>query len=350
MKIGLIGNLGHSMNETCDEIHMRNILRNFGHEVFDYNNYDREMFLQQKSFTNDYGRTFTVIPNDLDLVVLFKNGLSTQEEVVKLREVTNVKKIIYWCPDLMENCSNDLPRDPTSTQNSHSIIAPLCDYYFSKELGWRKEYEKLGCNFIYFPTNLAPSYIYNNNYERISDDHFLSLCGLNEPTYPVVFTGTFTDIGENRPVFLKELDERIDDLHIFSYNSNCWQERNFKHVHGGLWDDNYKYIIAKSKINIALDWRTDIEGYWSDRINQIQMCGGFVLAKYVNGMEREFGADVVNLVYWNTLDELVEKIEYYLSSNYGERDAIMERGCKNAQVNHSAEQRIREMLTIVKYQ
>ena len=349
MKIAVIGNLGRSMNETCDEVHTVNILRSLGHEVFDYNSYDREIFLQQKPFTNDYGREFPVIPDDLDLVVLFKNGLCAKEEVEKLREITNVKNIIYWCPDLMENCSNDIPRDPTATQNTHTIVAPLCDYYFSKELGWQREYERLGCNFIYFPTNLAPSYIYNNQLPRIGDQYFLELCGLKDKEYPVVFTGTFTDIGENRPIFLKELDNYLDNFHIFSYNTDCWIERGFKHPHGGVWDDNYKYLINLSKINIALDWRTDIEGYWSDRINQIQMCGGFVLAKYVKGMEREFGSDGDGLVYWHDLEDLIEKIKKYLYLD-DERKVIAKRGFIRAQNNHLAELRIQEMLTIVKYQ
>ncbi len=347
MNIILIGNLGHSFNEVSDEIHMKNILLAKGHNVYAYNSYDIDLLIKKEEWTNEYGTTFKMPTEDIDLFISFKGGIRTLEHWVKLNQVFNIDKFLYWCPDLMENCGN-LPRNPVEFESIHLDLAQHADYYFSKELGWKIEYQKAGVNFVYFPTNLAPSNIYNKNLTRKNDEYFYHLNGLDEKVYPVVFTGTFTDIGENRPIFLKKLDEKFDDFHIFSYNPDCFKERGFKNTHGGIWDDNYKYLIDRGLIHLALDWRTDVEGYWSDRIDQIQMCGGFVLSKYTKGMEREFGADKDGIVYWSNLDDLMGKISYYLT-NPIERINIADRGYERAVKYHSAETRIDEMLTIVKY-
>lgn len=345
MRFVIIGNHGKSMNETSDEVHLTNILRQFGHEVFDYNAYDLELLLSGNGWTNAYGRKFQPCPNNVDSLILFKSFADAYNLLDPLKKLTEAKKVVYWNPDLMENCGNE-PRNPTNPAGTHAELAKRVDIYLSKELGWKRQYEDFGANFVYFPTNLAPSYIYNRNWLRNDDKHFLYLSGITEDTYPVVFTGTFTDIGENRPVFLKQLDDKIDNLHIFSYNSDCWQERGFKNVHGGIWDDSYKYLICRSKLNIALDWRTDVEGYWSDRINQIQACGGVVLAKYVKGMEREFGPDGEAIIYWSKLSDLLEKIEYWLEHEEY-RAQVGQKAFELSQGYHVAERRVMELLTIL---
>src|SRR3990167_3376274 len=281
----LIGNMWKSGSETSDECNIRDSLKDYGYGVTDYNKFDIEKVFEDKP--------------KVDVTLIWKGGEFTSDMIARLRELNPGKPIYYIQHDLMEaNIHTDATmeqRNPTSLPTQHFQQARNCDAYFSKELGWRKQYEDAGVNFIYWPEDACPNFydepVKDENYERRCE-----ILGLTRDC-DVILTATWRDMGIDRAKYLEPLRDSGLDFTVFSLNPDAWQDRGYK-AQSGAWDENNCLIISKAKINIALDWRHDVEGYWSDRIFQIMGAGGFVLAKYTLGMERAFGGDEENLVYW----------------------------------------------------
>lgn len=337
----MIGNFGHCCNEITDERNIRDALTRLGHTVVggkttettlgDYNWYDYEKVLEDKP--------------EVDFSILFKGA--TPDQVKEIRELTG-SPVFYWCFDLMEDTRQEV-RDPMAFDSNHALSAIEADAYFGKSSGWEHRYRDRGVNYFFLPEDCAPEThdLLKETEEKIA--HEANIIGLKD-SYDVVFTGTYYEFGENRPATLKEIQEKIAPipLDIFSYNFDAWEDHGFPNAHGGVWDENYRRLIDRAKISLSIDWRTDIKGFWSDRISQIQADGGFVLAKFVTGMERAFGPDKETCVYWDSVDDCIDKIHYYLEHE-DERKEIAERGYKWAKKYMSFDFRVRQFLTILEY-
>jgi len=339
MKILMVGNMWLCSNEVTDERNIRSAFIRLGHEVVDgkttettlgdYNWFDYDKILEDKP--------------EVDFTLVAKG--CTPQQIKELREVTG-KPVFYWCFDLMEDTRSEV-RDPAAFDSDHALAAIEADGYFGKSSGWAHSYEARGAKYFFLPEDCCPPTHDKLDEPQEKIDHEAKILEL-EDEYLVVFTGTYYDFGEHRPDTLREIQEKIKPipLHIFGINFDAWQDHGFPNAHGGVWDENYRRLISRTKINLSIDWRTDITGFWSDRISQIQGDGGFVLARYVVGMERAFGPDKETCVYWNTVDDCVEKIKYYLKHKE-ERDEIAERGYEWAKRYMTFDYRVRQFLTIL---
>jgi len=357
MKFLCLGNFWKCGSEQADEINICDVLEREGHTTIRYNRFEIPKIFGEEA-KSPTGHTLTPeeeeakrkSASEADVILTWKGGEFTPEVIKRLRELCPDKPIYFIQHDLMEaNISSTATmeqRSPASLPTQHIQQARDCDAYFSKEIGWRKDYEKEGVNFIYWPEDACPDF-----YEKVdtTTEDYQHKCQILELTreYPVVFTGTWSDMGINRAEYLKPIRDALD-LTIFSLNPDAWQERGYK-AQSGMWDDNYAYLVSKAKINLALDWRHDIEGYWSDRIAQILGAGGFVLAKYTLGMERAFGPDKENLVYWTDQLDFIEKAKYYLEHE-DERLRIAKRGHEYCEKYLKFDYRVRQFLTILRYQ
>lgn len=87
------------------------------------------------------------------------------------------------------------------------------------------------------------------------------------------------------------------------------------------------------------------ELYTSDRLWRIMASGVMCLTSYFKGLETLFtrGKDID---WWETLDELEEKIDYYFS-NPDEAANIAFNGCWNVRANHKWENRIMQMRAFI---
>lgn len=343
-------------SERADELNICDVLEREGHETVRYNKFELPKILGEPCDKHPTGQELTPKQEQekremalgADVVLTWKGGEFDSEAIGKLRELLPDKPIYFIQHDLMENAgAKDWEdRDPTKLPTQHIQQARDCDAYFSKEIGWKRQYEDAGVTFIYWPEDACPDF-----YERPdkNDPNYAIRCqilGLNREVYPVIFTGTWMDIGIDRPEYLKPIRDAVD-LTIFSQNHDAWVERGYQ-AQAGAWDDNNCIIVSKAKINLGLDWRQDIEGYWSDRVAQILGSGGFALVKYTLGMERAFGPDRENLVYWDTQQDCIAKIKYYLEHEE-ERNEIAESGYQWAKRYMTFDFRVRQFLTILEY-
>ena len=91
-------------------------------------------------------------------------------------------------------------------------------------------------------------------------------------------------------------------------------------------------IYRSSKMAISLS-HYDLQRYFSDRMFRLMGCGTLCLVKSYPGLEIDF-TDGENVVVWKTLDELCEKIRYYLDHPQ-ERLRIARKGAELVESRHT---------------
>lgn len=102
-------------------------------------------------------------------------------------------------------------------------------------------------------------------------------------------------------------------------------------------------VFRHSKINLNITLRSIKNGI-PLRAMDIMGAGGFLLTNYQNDFSRHF-EDKTDYVSYNSPEDMLDKIEYYLSHEK-ERKQISENGWRKVCKEHTYEQRILKMLTI----
>ena len=131
------------------------------------------------------------------------------------------------------------------------------------------------------------------------------------------------------------------DLHVFGNDENGWRNQGIKNVHPAMFDKNLSDLYGQSKIVIAIS-NAQIEGYWSIRSTQALMCGAFCLVRFTPQMEKEIKD---NVVYFQTISDCLEKIDYYLK-NEEPREKIAQQGYEFAKRNLTISQRVKELIIL----
>lgn len=103
-------------------------------------------------------------------------------------------------------------------------------------------------------------------------------------------------------------------------------------------------VFKQSKINLNMTLRSIVSGI-PLRAMDIMGCGGFLLTNYQRDFEDLFEADV-DYVYYTDNEDLLYKIDYYLSHTE-EREAIARNGYQKVKENHTYEHRIKEILSLI---
>ena len=117
--------------------------------------------------------------------------------------------------------------------------------------------------------------------------------------------------------------------------------KRFLHV-GGDGDtgtvrgDSLNRIYAKSKIAIgdSLNINFNYPYYTSDRLFESTGRGGFTIYPRIKGLENYFNDDEIAWYEHGNLDDLKQKIDYYLENN-DEREAIRKRGHERTKNEHT---------------
>jgi spore maturation protein CgeB len=282
---------GMNEGQIRDEFHIKDALRELGHETF----------------TNDESKL-----SEVDLVLAFNGNQVSPERIRKFKTLTKAP-IWFWTFD---NCD----RRPAI----YEIIKEV-DLWLGEELGRSERFKQEKLPFYYFPNHAVNEKIFRPfDLPKI---------------YDVSFSGT--PYFQERTDMLKAIEDAGIDLHIFGNISWEWKNKGFKNVHGSAFDEELAKVVSQSKIVVGIS-NTMCYGYYSIRPSQVMLCGGFMIDKYVLGMERELrdGCE-----YWNTYEELVEKIKYYLEHE-DERNAIAKRGYEIALTTLTNKSRCAELIKL----
>lgn len=300
MKILIIGNFNNPSwdGSIPDEKHIAVALRNLGHDVCEW----------QREDINNYPE-----PQTFDFILISQWSGYPKNFAKNTKEFYR-SPVIYWAFDYQF----------ASHEDWHFEMAKEADMFLSPEMGHQDEYRKMGVNFRWFPQSFAPDFL-----DRVK----------TEKIYDVTFTGSLSG-SQRRYEVLKAVNDNFD-LHVFTTTPQAFN--GFKNIHSAVLDYDLPELVAQSKINLSVD-SFHVEGSWSDRNAQIMACGGFVLFKYVPFSENMFH-DYVE--YFNTTDECLEKIKYYLEHDK-ERELIANRAFNYAQERLTATGRVKDLLTLIK--
>lgn len=298
MRILSIGNFGRGWDGSiCDEEHIAKALEDLGHEVI------RE---QREKIVAGYE-----LLNGCDFVLIAQWDGYPIHFTDKLRS-TQQGPIIYWAFDYQAD-----------GQEWHERLVKHSDLYLSKRLADSKY-----PNWRWLSQDFAPQFL----------DKYV---GDVDQDIDVLFTGSYLPWATERNETLKQIDDAFD-LTIHSFTPDAWKAQGFKRVFGPAMDHDLPRLIARSKVNLAID-HTIEAGYWSDRASQVMCCGGFVLHRYVPMMESAFRS---HITYYFYQSDAVDAVRYWLEHDEG-REMIAAQAYEYSPM-YKVKERVADMLNIVR--
>jgi len=297
MKALLIGNFGHGWDGSiCDEENVARSLETMGHQVI---RWQREQFESYLSKADSY-----------DFTLIFQWDGYPENFPKRLPH-----PIVYWAFDYQKQ-----------DQEWHNSLIDGADIYISKRYA-----DVVYPNWHWGP-DFAPDFLVQYPWHR--DGRPI------EKDIDVLFTGSWLPWAEERNQTLALLNEKFN-LVVYSSFPDQWPPE-FENVHRGIHDHELPSLIARAKVNLAVD-HTIETGYWSDRAAQIIACGGFVLQRYVAPMESYFHAAVA---YYYGLHDVESQVKWWLE--HDEDREVFQRTAYQFSDLFKAEARVGDILTIIR--
>ena len=131
-------------------------------------------------------------------------------------------------------------------------------------------------------------------------------------------------------------------MKVFASNWEEWQKIGFD-AEASVYYEDFALKVAESRITLGFNVNDHCWGYWSNRVGKVLTVGGFLLQRYVCGMEL-FLRDGV--AYFSSPDEAIQKITYYLQ-NADERQAIADRGYEIGRDRFTSAARVKELMIFI---
>lgn len=101
------------------------------------------------------------------------------------------------------------------------------------------------------------------------------------------------------------------DLKIYGAG---WSKLGIRPTRECIGVDQFSRVCASSKVVIGIDKTADKELYFSNRTWFVLGCGGFLITRYVPGLELIF-ANHKHLVWYRNTEEAVDQIRFYLGQD-----------------------------------
>jgi len=308
MKINFVGSFTTGyVGETADETHLANELEYMGHAV---NRIPRDIW---KAFADGAGHWPGItdkLKADINIVAKWPHFDSA--DYINILRHHSEAPVFYWVWDYMWD--QGIPA-------FHTEMANAADLYLSNEAGVFNQYYK-DTKAYYFPFD-------------VSDYNIDKINGVDKKI-KVAFFGSWLGQGD-RTYWLPEIN-KIHPVTVFSWNHEEWTKRGFE-AYPAVWGNEFAQKIAESKIILGFNVNDHCWGYWSNRVGKVLTTGGFLLQRYVPGMELFLrdGAE-----YFSTVDEANRKINYFLEHN-SQRQKIADRGYEIGRQRFTSRARIREL-------
>jgi spore maturation protein CgeB len=109
-----------------------------------------------------------------------------------------------------------------------------------------------------------------------------------------------------------------------------------------VYPKQYREICASTRVVLGVDARDDVHLYFSNRTWLTLGCGGFLLTRYVSGLEELF-TNHEHLVWFRSTPEALELIDHYLRRDR-EREQIARTGYEYVHAYHTFHHATAEIL------
>lgn len=199
--------------------------------------------------------------------------------------------------------------------------------------------QKLVYGYNFIEELLTPQIVADMEKEYPTDPNALTAMKPEEIYADYVLNRQVTAI--ERKEILQILGEKFSRYRIRLYTNNSTQFEGVDNKGPVDYYNEMPYVFLNSRINLNISLRSIKTGI-PLRAFDIMGCGGFLLSNYQQELLEYFDADI-DFVYYNNYEDLVEKVEYYLSHEK-ERREIAENGSYKVLHEHTMVKRAKEMI------
>lgn len=253
-------------------------------------------------------------------LVLLNHGSMAPEVIARIRKLSSAKFAV-WFPDAISNLGRQY------------LLASELDAWFFKDPWMAETFRaKLGLNAHYLPQACNPRWHRPAELTKADREKYgcdLTVAG-NMYYYRAKMLETFKDY----------------DLKIWGNSYPGWLRSPLRGRYPGIFVAEEEKAKAYDAAKIILNTMhyAEIDGV-NLRLFEAAGCGGFQIADWKSTLPSLFepGREIVT---FHTLEELKEKVDYYLERP-GERRKIAGRACARAHREHTYEARLARMLEIL---
>lgn len=313
MIINFIGNYqGSYTNELADETHLCDEIEALGHIV---HRIPRDIWKAHcEGHKNPDWKCLEDLKADLSIFCKWPHFIDGSY-IGKMKEESGAK-CWYWTWDYMQ--WSNVPM-------WHIQMAQTADLHLTNEGGDLEKMKKYAIKPYYFPFDAS-----SKEFDKIT---------VPNKVYDVSFFGSHFQAG-NRLEWLKIINKKFP-VNIWAFNWEAWQKEGFR-AYPAVWGNDFALKVAESKIILGFNVNDHCWGYWSNRVGKVLTVGGFLLQRYVPGMELFLrdGAE-----YFSSPDEAIAKIDYYLK-NDEEREKTASRGYEIGREKFTSKARVKELMIL----
>ena len=282
-----------------------------------------------------------------DIVLVLKGSEMTYETLKTIKEKFPEAKFVNWFFDVYMN------NKPIWQKEDYYPTIKLFDYYFCSLKGVADNLKEKGFKNVYY-LDEAASLKYNGK---------VYMNWYQEQQYgeDVAFIGTLglKDIHKHRISVIKKIIDEGFRIKIWGNVACSWKElgEDIYNVHTKtpVINQQHSMVCQASKLIIGVDQDRNIELGHSARLYRVLACGGTYLLNATKGVNKMFkvnkdGQDITGdeeLIFYYSYDDLVNKMDFLLEHD-DIRRRIGENGMKKVIEKHTWDERIKEMIEIMK--
>jgi spore maturation protein CgeB len=152
-------------------------------------------------------------------------------------------------------------------------------------------------------------------------------------------------IGRPSDPFRIQLLQKVDRKFHLKVWGGEWSKWGFECLKKDIYPKDFAKICSGAKIMLGIDATDQVEGYFSNRTWITLGCGGFLLTRYVPGLENTFTYKK-HLVWYRDINECLNLISEYLD-NEAEREMIREEGYRFVHENYTFDHMVRRILAYI---
>lgn len=303
------------VGEKADEVHLAANLEKLGHKVVKVPRDQWKAYTDGRKPNDDW-----VLPKPADINIVCKwHHFNDKKYVEKLREETGAP-VFYWVWDFMDY-------DP---KGFHYKMAKASDLLLTND-GFNRVPKEI--DWHYFPFDVS---------EWIDPLRFSEIVDIKDTgKYDIGFFGSCLKKGD-RLEFLRYLQDYYEPR-IYAWNADEWRKEGFKDVHKAVYGEDFAREVNKIKIILGFNVNDHTWGYWSNRVGKTLNAHGFLLQRYVPGMEL-FLSD--GAAYFSDKIEMIKKIEYYLDHPKEARE-ISQMGSTYAYLRLTSYDRMKDLSILI---
>jgi hypothetical protein len=243
-----------------------------------------------------------------------------------LSQISGKTKVAIYLPDLI-TLSDSSPSSGFFTPYKEEMIerGKLADYFFITNQGQIPFLKEQGIKNPIFITQGCDR-----------EMHRIIKSKSEKWKSEVAFIGGAKD--SERINLIKEVAEHFN-LKVWGGD---WKRHGLKCHKPNVYPHEFAKICSGAKIILGIDVSNQVEGYFSNRTWITLGCGGFLLTRYVPGLEKIF-TNKKHLVWFSTVEECLERISEYLKKDE-ERGKISENGYRYVHENHTYNHVVKRIL------